>query len=51
MPIDPEDEAAIARLISYPFVVEILDALIAAPLTHDQLRRSLGVSRSRLALP
>jgi DNA-binding HxlR family transcriptional regulator len=39
--LDPPDEATVAGLVSQRYVVEVLDALTARPLTLPELRRIL----------
>ncbi|HEV8556494.1 MAG TPA: hypothetical protein VGR06_08885 [Actinophytocola sp.] len=46
--VDPDDEAAVVRLVSQPYVVEVLDALSTRPWTRQQLGRMLHVRRCRL---
>jgi len=47
---DPDDEAAVVRLVSRPYVVEVLDALMCQPVTQHRLRRVLRLRRSRLTV-
>ncbi len=46
---DPAEEADVVRLVSQPYVVEVLDALSDRPMTRERLLRLLRVRRSSLA--
>lgn len=46
----PDDEAALVRLVSLRYAVEVLDALDGPPMTQHRLRRVLLANRGQLTV-